>query len=111
MTAIERDHAVAVFRRLSAIDTMHSIRIFRTIRIVRTEKVHHHHTARLVLVVLAKRICQPEAMYIVGTAKRVIWICDLNRPRGDLLVQIVAKIQRANLNGTIDVMKRRSEAF
>lgn len=62
MTAIEHEDGKIVIQRVSIIDVLHSCRVCSTIWIDRTGKVHRDYTVRIVVILVAERLSQREAM-------------------------------------------------
>lgn len=105
MTAVEHYHVVAAFRDLDAVANVRSSTVYGSFRVDGRQNVHRRYIACIVIVLVARRLGQLAAAYLIVFAKRVIRIVDLIHHRIDLLVQGAAKHGEANLNGLFDVIQ------
>lgn len=107
MPTMEHDHAVAVLQQFHAYYDVHTRCICCSCRVDDSIKVHCHHTASIVLVTDVAQLSQPAAVCFIDITSRVTQIYDLIHRYADLLVQVVFKIQGANMNALSNIMGLR----
>lgn len=90
---------------------MHGGSVCGTIRADGRRKVHHHHVARLDVVIAVEGHGQRAAVCIIDIAQTVIRIHHLIRPSVDFLVHIAVKVRGVSLNSLSNVSRHREVAF
>lgn len=111
MAPVAYEHTLAVYQQFHAVYIVHSSLIHRTSGIDGRERVNCHHTARIVVAKVAKRVGKGVAECFIDVGQRPTWFHDLMHRRVDFLLQILIKVQGLRLNGLSNVIKCRGVAF
>lgn len=69
MTAIEHGREIAIFQQLHAGADVHSSRVGRTFRVDSKGKVHSHHAAHIVVIIVAERLGQLTAVRFIDSTQ------------------------------------------